>query len=109
MSPATARKSKENLKTHPDRARRAAEVLKALAHPIRLQIVALLCDGEAHVNGLAERLEQPQAIVSQQLRILRIHGLVSVSRSHGYAYYSLAVPKLRDFIRCVECGPFSER
>ena len=39
-----------------ERACHCAEVLKAVAHPLRLRIVAILCRGEEHVNALASRL-----------------------------------------------------
>ena len=55
----------------PERARRVSEVLKAVAHPLRIRIVAILAEKDENVTALAETLEAPQAIVSQQLRILR--------------------------------------
>ena len=79
-----------------------SDILKALAHPARLQIVATLCDGEETVNGLAGRLDLKQAIVSQQLRILRMSGLVAASRTNGFSRYGLAEPRLRDLIGCLE-------
>jgi len=84
------------------RAKYLADVLKALAHPARLRIVAALCEGEESVIGLAERLGVPQAIVSQQLRILRMSGLVAAERSNGFARYSLAQPRLRELVSCLE-------
>ncbi len=84
------------------RAEHAAEVLKAVAHPLRLRIVATLCRGAEHVNALAEQLGVPQPIVSQQLRILRGHGLVAARRANGFAWYRLAEPALRDLVCCME-------
>lgn len=84
------------------RAAYLADVLKALAHPARLRIVAALCEGEESVIGLAGRLGMPQAIVSQQLRILRMSGLVAAVRTGGFACYSLAQPRLRDLVTCLE-------
>lgn len=84
------------------RAKYLADVLKALAHPARLRIVAALCEGEESVIGLAGRLGVPQAIVSQQLRILRMSGLVAAERSGGFAVYSLAQPRLRQLVSCLE-------
>jgi DNA-binding transcriptional ArsR family regulator len=80
----------------------AAEVLKAIAHPLRLRIIAILCEGDEHVNGLAERLDVSQAIVSQQLRILRMRNLVASTRENGFSRYSLAEPNLRKMISCLE-------
>lgn len=86
----------------PTAANEAAEVLKAIAHPVRLRIVAILCDEEVHVNALAARLGVPQATVSQQLRILRMRNLVSVTRENGHAYYRLTEPHLRQMIGCMD-------
>jgi ArsR family transcriptional regulator len=85
-----------------ERAAQIADVLKALAHPVRLQIIALLCDGDAHVNAMAERLDIPQPIVSQQLRILRMRGLVDVAREGGLAVYHLTEPRLSQIVECME-------
>ena len=80
----------------------AAELLKALAHPLRLRIVALLCQGETFVNAIAERLHAPQSIVSQQLQILRLRGLVDPLHRDGRTYYRLARPHLRQMVRCID-------
>lgn len=85
----------------PDKAEHAAEILKAVAHPLRLRIVALLCTEELHVNAIAERLEKSPAIVSQQLRILRMNRLVEAAREDGLATYRLVEPQLRDLVRCI--------
>ncbi len=49
-------------------AEHAAEVLKAIAHPVRLQIVELLDAEEMCVGDIVEALGGKQAITSQQLR-----------------------------------------
>lgn len=80
---------------------RAVRLLKALSHPIRLQIVALLTEREAHVSSLAEALDSKQSIVSQQLRILRMSGLVATERKNGFSVYRLAEEHLRDLVGCM--------
>jgi DNA-binding transcriptional ArsR family regulator len=90
------------LSDRPERADQIAELLKALAHPLRLRIVAILCQGEQHVSALAELLGSKQAIVSQQLRILRMRRLVDVARRDGFAHYRLAEPHLREMVSCME-------
>ncbi len=98
-------RGRDGLAVSDRRAAHVAEVLKAVAHPLRIRIVALLCRGEQHVNGLAEALEVPQAIVSQQLRILRLRNLVAVTRQDGFAHYRLAEPQLQELVCCMErCG-----
>jgi len=82
-----------------------AGILKALSHSIRLRIVAALCERPANVGALALRLGAEQAIVSQQLRILRMSGLVSVERVDGFAVYAIAEPRLASLVSCLEGCP----
>lgn len=66
-----------------------AAVLKALAHPVRLQILDLLQqEGEACVCHLENRLGQRQAYISQQLARLREAGLVEDRREGLNVFYS---------------------
>lgn len=90
------------LRNDSKRAAHIADVLKAVAHPLRIRIVAVLCAGEETVGELARRVEAPQPIVSQQLRILRTQGLVAVTRAGGYARYRIAEPALHDLVGCME-------
>jgi DNA-binding transcriptional ArsR family regulator len=79
----------------------AAEMFKALAHPLRLRIISLLSRGKMHVTGLAEQLEVSQAIVSQQLRVLRSSNLVAAETEGGHAYYRIIEPHLYDMLQCL--------
>lgn len=91
-----------SIRNDPDRAEHVATVLRAIAHPLRVRIVAALCRSELHVSALAEALDAPQAIVSQQLRILRAERLVEARREDGHAYYRIAEPALRELVCCME-------
>jgi ArsR family transcriptional regulator len=87
------------------RADHCAEILKAIAHPLRFRIVAALCERDLHVNELAGRLGHEQSHVSQQLGILRMRGLVEARRERGFAHYRLREPRLRELVALVaECG-----
>jgi DNA-binding transcriptional ArsR family regulator len=85
-----------------ERAAHLAEVLKAVAHPLRLRIVAILVEGDANVTALTHRLGAGQAIVSQQLGILRHHGLVAADREGGFASYRLVERNLEGLVHCME-------
>ena len=87
----------------PDEARAAvlAEILKSVAHPLRLRIIALLCERDATVSELTDELDARQAIVSQQLRILRLHRLVAVGHRDGRPVYRLAEQQLRHLVACM--------
>jgi DNA-binding transcriptional ArsR family regulator len=110
MSPSAARTGRRPAATplisqDAGRAGHLAEVLKAVAHPLRLRIIAILVEGDANVSELAGRLEAAQPIVSQQLRILRSHGLVAADRRDGFATYRLLERNLEGLVACMErCG-----
>ena len=70
----------------------AAETLKAVAHPIRLRIVALLEAGEKTVTELYQALETPQAYTSQLLLAMKARGILSSQRVGNQVFYSIARP-----------------
>ena len=59
-----------------------ATFFKALAHPIRIRILEVLVRGERSVQDLQEALALEQAVVSQQLAVLRTNRIV-VGRKEG--------------------------
>lgn len=68
-----------------------ARRMKAMGHPIRLQILDVLeAEGESCVCHLEARLGQRQAYISQQLARLRDAGLVVDRRDGLNVYYALA-------------------
>jgi len=67
-------------------------LLKTLAHPARLALVAALRTDEACACHLAAVLRRPRPYVSQQLAILRRAGLISGRREGTFIYY-----RLRDY------------
>lgn len=87
----------------PERADQVAEILKALAHPLRVRIVSsLIHEGTCNVNALAQTFGVPQSLVSQHLKILRMRHLVSATRRDGFAWYTLAEPRLVELLRCLD-------
>ncbi len=83
-----------------------AEILTALAHPSRLEILELLREGEQCVCHIQAVLDQRQAYVSQQLNILRRSGLVSRRKDGKRVYYRVSdarifevTDSLKDFLR----------
>lgn len=66
----------------------AVVVLKLLADPTRLAILAMLAGDELSVGAIAERLGRPVPGVSQHLAKLRAHGLVVARRAGSSVHYS---------------------
>jgi DNA-binding transcriptional ArsR family regulator len=72
-----------------DNPQAAAEFLRALAHPMRLQILCRLTEGELSVSGFEAELGLKQPSLSQQLGQLREAGLVVTRREARSIVYRL--------------------
>lgn len=66
-----------------------APVLKALAEPLRWQIVQALAREELCVCHLVDELAAPQPLISHHLRVLREVGLVESEKWRYWTYYRL--------------------
>ena len=75
-----------------ERAREAAELLKALANPDRLLLLCQLVSGEKAVTELGELTQIEQPSLSQQLAVLRGERLVATRREGKSIFYSIASP-----------------
>lgn len=64
-----------------------AELLKAMAHPMRLKIISVLIEGGQCVKNLSEFLHASQPNVSQHLAILRSRGIVGCKRDGSIVCY----------------------
>lgn len=83
-----------NIDAPPNIFTQQANYFRALAHPVRLQILAILRQGEACVCHLEAILRRRQAYISQQVRVLKEAGLL-VERKEGlFVFYRLADPVL---------------
>ena len=68
-----------------------ADLLKALAHPLRLRIVrGLLRCGCRNVGCMEEHTGQSQSCISQHLMRLKAAGVVRAERSGNEVYYTIA-------------------
>lgn len=79
---------------------KAAEMLKVLAHPVRLCIVrGLLEKGECNVSFMQNCLDTPQSTVSQHLQKLKSAGIIEGRRNGLEIYYRISDKKIGDIIR----------
>lgn len=81
---------------------REAELLKALAHPVRLQIVHGLwgCCSQ-NVSDMVTCAHQSQSCVSQHLAKLKAVGAVKSERSGNEVYYELDDPVVIRLLRAL--------
>jgi len=79
----------------------AAEMLRALAHPMRLAILCRLLDGEAAVSAFENELGLRQPSLSQQLSYLREAGLVATQKVSKAVIYRLTDSRVRPIVETV--------
>ena len=82
-------------------AEHVAEVLKAVAHPIRLRIVELLQAGEMCVGDIVDALGGKQAITSQQLNMMKARGVLSRRRDGARVYYRIENKNVIKLLHCI--------
>ncbi len=66
-----------------------ADFLKALAHPMRLQIIELLKDGERNVGSIMKILNMQQSSLSRHLTVLREAGILKSRQQGTVIYYDI--------------------
>jgi ArsR family transcriptional regulator len=82
---------------------RAAEILRALAHPIRLKIIGFIDKNKSiNVNKIYGSLKLEQSITSQHLRILRAADVVETNRNGKYIIYSVNYDKVSQYINAIK-------
>ena len=78
-----------------------SNIIKALAHPVRLMIVDLLREGEKQFSEINNVFQVDKSTVSKHLTVLKEAGIVSSRKDRHDMIYSLEVPCVTDFFGCV--------
>ena len=82
---------------------KSTEVLRAIAHPLRLAIIDLLEQhGQLSVTEIYEALQIEQAVASHHLRIMKDRGIVEVTRDGKNSFYSLTDPDYFQIIQTLQ-------
>jgi len=84
----------------------AAQAMKAIAHPLRLQILCVLGDQEVSVQDIVDQVGTSQSNISQHLGILRGKGVLATRKDANRVYYrigDLRTLKLVGLMRDVFC------
>ena len=66
-----------------------ADFLKGLAHPVRLQIIEYLKNGEASVGKLVQKLGVKQSNLSRHLATLRELGVLETRQEKTTVFYAI--------------------
>ncbi|WP_306604083.1 metalloregulator ArsR/SmtB family transcription factor [Azonexus sp.] len=77
---------------------RIGELLKAIAHPLRLSIVCLLGEGERSVGDISQEIGSSQPNISQHLSLLSNRKLLKSRKDANRIYYRIADERLISII-----------
>ncbi|TKG93536.1 transcriptional regulator [Puteibacter caeruleilacunae] len=86
----------------PEKFEKAANMLKAIAHPIRIAIISNLEEGKRlTVTEIHQLLGIEQASTSHHLGILKDKGVLCSKREGKNTYYFLKHNRLIEIIQCI--------
>lgn len=88
--------------TNETQLKNSSEVLRALCHPLRIQILKFIDENDnINVNKIYNTLHLEQSITSQHLSILRKAGLVTTQRNGKFIYYHINYEKIAGVVSSV--------
>ena len=94
---------KAGVKLTPEQLERAASMLKAVAHPMRLSILQLLeREGKLSVNEICEKLSTEQSLTSHHLSNMKLKGILTCEREGQRIIYYVKIVELSNLLRCME-------
>ncbi|MHC4843735.1 MAG: ArsR/SmtB family transcription factor [Planctomycetota bacterium] len=78
-----------------------AEVLKSMAHPLRIAILDFLRNQEECVCDIAKRVGSERSNVSRHLSLMVKAGILESRKEGLKVFYQLKAPCVLDFLSCV--------
>ena len=81
---------------------KAAYVLKAVAHPLRIKIIQMLNENkELNVSTIYKNLNAEQSLISHHLINMRDKGILDIRRSGKNIFYFLVDNTVAEIIECI--------
>jgi ArsR family transcriptional regulator len=85
-----------------------SQALKAMSHPVRLQMVELLLQRRMCVRSLARHFEVSEPTISVHLKVLKNAGLIIGEKKSYYMHYQVireCVEELSQFFSALSATP----
>ena len=79
----------------------AAEMLKAMSHPMRIAIMNLVEENELTVTQIHTSLNVEQAVASHHLGILKSKGILTSKRKGNKTFYSIKSDNFMQLLACI--------
>ena len=78
-----------------------AQVAQAIAHPLRLEIIDFLKNGEQCVCDIAEHIGSERSNVSRHLSLMVSAGVLEHRKEGLKVIYKLKCPCILEFFKCI--------
>ena len=82
--------------------KRQAEILKAIAHPLRIAIIEFLKDGQQCVCDIAKYLGSERSNVSRHLSVMVNAGILESRKEGLNVMYKLKASCIFEFLSCLK-------
>lgn len=93
----------EVLEASQEKLEKAANILKAIAHPIRIQILSLLNENtRMNVSEILEIIKVEQALLSHHLINMKDRGILICEREGKNIYYSIKEKAITGVLDCIK-------
>lgn len=79
-----------------------SELLKSIAHPIRLKVLCYLIDSEKKVGDIEKELGSTISNISQHLTILRKMHIIHRRKEANFMYYSIKDERILKLISTIK-------
>jgi DNA-binding transcriptional ArsR family regulator len=87
---------------NPESLEKASNMLKAIAHPVRISIIGCLEEGKNRtVTEIHKHVGIEQSTASHHLGILKDRGILGSRREGKNTYYFMKNDKLATLLRCI--------
>jgi DNA-binding transcriptional ArsR family regulator len=84
-----------------EKVEKAADILKTVAHPLRLRIIEILETQELNVSEIQDLLGISQSLTSQQLALMKARGILKSRKNGKMVYYCIERPEVIQVINCL--------
>jgi ArsR family transcriptional regulator len=81
--------------------KKQAEVINAMAHPVRIAIIDFLKDGEQCVCDIAAHIGSERSNVSRHLSVMVNAGILEYRKDGLKVIYKLKCPCILEFFSCI--------
>jgi DNA-binding transcriptional ArsR family regulator len=80
----------------------SADILKALAHPMRLAIIRVILDSKKiSVNAISDILKLEQSTTSHHLGMLKNRDIISYCKEGKQTYYFIKNKTVKNLLDCI--------